>query len=87
MEGGPYFFFSAGLYLQPWKKRFNPEMEDMTVAPVWIRLLSLPGEYWDLDTLNDTGKTLGEFIKVAEQTKVQRYTSFARICVYMDLSK
>ena len=87
MEGGPHFFFSAGLYLRPWKKRFNPETEDMIVAPVWIRLFSLPGEYWDLETLRDIENTLGEFIKVAKQTKAQRYTSFARICVYLDLSK
>ena len=59
----------------------------MTVALVWIRLFSLPGEYWDLETLRDIGNTLGEFIKVAEQTKAHRYTSFARICVYLDLSK
>ena len=45
MEGGPIFFFLAGLYLHPWKERFNPETEDMTVAPIWIRLFSLPGEY------------------------------------------
>ena len=87
MEGGPYFFFSAGLFLRPWKERFNPETEDMTVAPVWIRLFSLPGEYWDLETLRDIGNSLGEFIKVAEQTRLQRYTAFARICVYMDLSR
>ena len=40
-----------------------------------------------MDTLKDIGNTLGEFIKVAEQTKAQRYTSFTRICVYLDLSK
>ena len=86
LEGGTYFFFSAGIYLHPWKEQFNPETEDMTVAPVWIRLFSLPGEYWDMDTLKDIGNTLGEFIKVAEKTRVQRYTSFSRICVYLDLS-
>ena len=26
-------------------------------------------------------------MKVAEQTKAQRYTTFYRICVYLDLSK
>ena len=59
MEGGPYFFFLAGLYLRPWKERFNPETEDMTVAPVWIHLFSLSGEYWDVETLRDIGNTLG----------------------------
>ena len=57
------------------------------MAPIWIRLFSLPGEYWDPDTLRDIGNALGEFIKVSEQTKVHRYTSFSRICVYLDLSK
>ena len=61
-------------------------MEDMTVAPVWIPLFSLSGEYWDLETLRDIGNSLGEFIKVAEQTRIQRFTAFARICVYMELS-
>ena len=41
----------------------------------------------DLDTLKYIRNTLGEFIKVAEQTRAQRYTSFAKICVYLDLSK
>ena len=45
LEGGPYFFFSTGLYLRPWKEHFNPETEDMTVTPVWILLFSLLGEY------------------------------------------
>ena len=34
MEGGPYFFFSVGLYLHPWKDHFNLETEDMMVVPV-----------------------------------------------------
>ena len=59
----------------------------MMVSPAWIHLFSLPSEYRDLDTLKDIKNTLGEFIKVAEHTKVQRYTSFSKICIYMDLSK
>ena len=59
----------------------------MMVSPAWIHLFSLPSEYRDLDTLKDIENTLGEFIKVAEHTKVKRYTSFSRICIYLDLSK
>ena len=57
------------------------------VSQVWIHLFSLLGEYWDMETLRDIGNTMGEFIKIAKQTKIQRYTSFAQICVYMDLSR
>ena len=87
LEGGPYFFFSTGLYLRPWKEHFNLDIEDLKVASVWIRLVGLPGEYWDMGILRDIGNSIGEFLKVVEQTRLQRYTSFARICVYMDLSK
>ena len=51
LEGGPYFFFSAGLFLRPWRERFNLESEDLTVALVWIRLVGFSGEYWDMEIL------------------------------------
>jgi len=86
-EGGPYFFNSAGLYLRYWKEKFNPDKEDLTVAPIWVRLYSLPTEYWLPEILEDIGNTLGNFVKVSEQTKLSRYTSYARICVYMNISK
>ena len=47
MDEGPYFFNFAGLYLWDWVERFNPDKEDFNWAPVWIRMYSLPLEYWD----------------------------------------
>lgn len=86
-EGGPYFFNSFGLYLTDWKPRFNPDKEDFSWAPVWIRMYSLPVEYWREETLADIGNKLGSFIKVATETKTRKYTSYARICVKMHLTK
>ena len=40
-----------------------------------------------MEILRDIGNSLGEFVKIAEKICLQRYTTFARICVYMDLSK
>ena len=59
----------------------------MRISPVWIRLYSLPSEYWDSEILEDLGNCLGKFIKISEQTKIQRYTAYACIHAYMDLSK
>ena len=81
LDEGPYFFNSACLYLRDWVERFNPDTEDFIWAPVWIRMYSLPLEYWDEESLKDIGKGLGEFIKIAEETKLRHYTSYARICV------
>lgn len=48
---GPYIFNSAGLYLRFWMEKFNPDTEDFTRPPLWIRLYSLPQEYWDEEIL------------------------------------
>lgn len=87
IDGGPYFFNSGELFLRAWVERFNPDKEDLSYAPVWIKLYSLPWEYWEETSLQEIGNKLGEFIKVAEDTKLCRYTSYARICVYMDLKQ
>ena len=87
LDGGPYFFNSAGLFLKGWVERFNPDKEDLRNAPVWIRLYSLPWEYWQEETLQEIGNSIREFVKIAEETKLCRYTSYARICVYMDLKQ
>ena len=50
-------------------------------------MYSLPLEYWDEKTLRDIGNGLGVFIKVAKETRLRRYTSYARICVQMLLVK
>lgn len=87
MDEGPYFFNSAGLYLKDWVARFNPDKEDLTWAPVWIQMYSLPDEYWEERLLKEIGNGLGEYIKAAEETKLQRHTSYARICVFMRLDQ
>jgi len=46
-----------------------------------------PLEYWDEESLIAIGNGLGEFIKAAEEIMLCRYTSYARICVYMKLGK
>jgi len=73
--------------LREWIARFNPDKEDLTWGPVWIRMYSLLGEYWDEGILKDIGNGLGEYIKAAEETKLRRYNSYAPICVFMRLDK
>lgn len=65
---GPYFFSSAGLYMRAWKANFVPEKETFTQVPVWIRLFSLPIDYWGLASLKLIGDKLGTFIKASEAT-------------------
>ena len=64
-ENGPYCYNSTGLFLRPSKERFDPDNEKLMIAPVWIRMYSLPTEYWKEEILMDIGNTLGNFIKVS----------------------
>lgn len=68
-------------------ENFSPELEDFTRAHVWIRLYSLQNKYWVSEVFEGVGNTLGRYITTSEITKIGRYTSYARICVYMNVSK
>ena len=35
----------------------------------------------------DIGNTLEDYVKVSEQTRQLRYTSYARLCIYLDISQ
>jgi len=41
---------------------------------------------WDPEILEGIGNTIGSFVKIAESNKRGRYTSYARICVYMNIA-
>jgi len=84
-EGGPYFYAAAGLYMRPWMMNFIQERETFTSVHVWVRLYSLPLDYWQTESLVAKGNKLGRFVKASEATRRGKYTSYARICVDMDL--
>lgn len=83
---GSYFYNSSRLYLTFWKEWFNPDKEDLSIAPVWLQLYSLPCELCQLEILTDIGKPLGVFVKVVHQMKRMRNVSYAHIYVYLDIS-
>ena len=68
-ENGPYLYNSVGIFLRSWKERFNPDKENLMISLVWIRMYSLPTEYWKEEIMTDIGNTLGNFIKVSEKTR------------------
>lgn len=85
-EGGLYFYVVAGLYMRPWMINFFLERETFTLVPIWVRLYSLPLDYWQPESLKVIGNKLGHFLKTLEATMRGKYTSFSHICIEMDLS-
>lgn len=86
-EEGPYFMNNAGLFMRHWEERYNPDAEKLLAAPVWVRLFGLPSEFWNPEILEGIGNSIGAFVKVAESTKRGKFTSYARICVYMNIAE
>jgi hypothetical protein len=85
-EGGPYFHASKGLYIRPWKENFSPEKDTFKKLLVWLRLYSLPLEYWLPSTFESIGNKLGKYVNTAKAILKGRYTSYAIICIEMDVS-
>jgi hypothetical protein len=83
-RSGPYFMGSKGLFLAPWTLDFNPK-DEITAAPVWVRLPHLPMHLWGISSLEDIGNKLGRFLDRAEP-KGDQFTC-ARICVEVNLDK
>jgi len=81
-----YFYYNAGLFMRFWEDRYNPNKEAFLAAPIWVRLFGLPIDFWDSKILEGIGNSIGSFVKIAKTTKKGRYTSYARICVYMNLA-
>jgi len=68
-KGGPYFYNLPGLFLCFWTERFNLEKEDFTHALVWLRLYSLPQEFWLEEILKGIGNTIGIYVKASDVTR------------------
>jgi hypothetical protein len=67
-EGGPYFHALVGLYMQPWKENFSPEKETFKNVILWLRLYSLPLDYWLSSTFEAIGNKLEKYVKTSEET-------------------
>jgi len=50
-------------------------------------MYSLPNELWEDEVMEGIGNMLGNFVKTFEITKKGHYTSYTRICVYINVSK
>lgn len=85
-EEGPHFMNNTGLFMRYWEDRYNPDEEKIMAAPIWVRLFGLLIEFWDPEILEGIGNSIGTFVKVAESMKRGKYTSYARISVYMNIA-
>lgn len=87
LSEGPWLIYDHYLIVRKWAPNFDPDLETIGSAAVWVRLPKLPMEYYDEEILTWMGNRIGTTVKVDLTTSLQSRGKFARICVQVDLGK
>ena len=72
--------------MQLWTPAFDPSMDCISSAPVWVRLPYFPLLFWGYESLHSIGNGLSKFLCRSPDSK-PACSTFARIYVEMDFSK
>ena len=75
------------LRLFEWKVDFDMDNHRNTHAQVWIRLMSLPQEYWMEQTLCEIASAVGTPLVLDNATQKRLFGHYARIHVDIDFSR
>ncbi|KAI9128601.1 hypothetical protein K1719_000084 [Acacia pycnantha] len=87
-QEGPWMIQDHYLIVQRWRPNFNPWKADLQChIAAWIRLLDVPFEFYNVESLRRIGNMIGRMIKVDRSTSIYDKGGFARICVEIDLKQ
>ncbi|KAL8492497.1 hypothetical protein ACS0TY_023903 [Phlomoides rotata] len=81
----PYSTFELGFRLQNWIQDFNPNKACTSLAQVWVRILDLSMEYWQLGILEAMASAFGTLVKIDDCMLHRRMGHYARILVEIDM--
>lgn len=87
LTGGPWRVFGSYLMVQGWSPEFDPMRDEIVTTPVWVRLASIPVNFYHKSILMGIAKGLGKPIKVDLTTLNFERARFARVCVEVNLKK
>ncbi|KAK2967354.1 hypothetical protein RJ640_026368 [Escallonia rubra] len=87
LEQGPWFIGTNYLSVQTWTPNFNPHVLSVSSMAIWIRLNSLPLEYFDREILTLIGKQIGTPLRIDAITNSISKGRFARLCIQVDTSQ
>ncbi|XP_059076573.1 uncharacterized protein LOC131875882 [Cryptomeria japonica] len=79
--GGPWMVGRTFLSLIKWSP--NQELNDsfFDLAPVWVKLSSLPMEFWFEDVFKGISSSFGDLLAIDSMTTARKRLVYARICV------
>lgn len=76
-------WFVAGSYvsIRVWEPNFVPAKSKIAFTAIWVRLHSLPIEFYDKTILEKIGRRIGCLLKIDACTTSSLKGRYARICV------
>jgi len=86
-RGRPWFVDSFKFVLSSWVPFFDPFSVCIGRIDQWLRVPRLPWEFWDLDTVTNLLKPVGNVIKVDQNTLLRLKGKFTRVCVNLDITE
>ncbi|KAF7833066.1 uncharacterized protein G2W53_015399 [Senna tora] len=87
-QEGPWMVADHYLVVQRWRPNFCPkDANEVTRIAAWVRIPSLPLEFYNVRRLNRIGGLIGKTLKVDPTTSLTSRGKFARICVEINLKK
>ncbi|XP_054801608.1 uncharacterized protein LOC129305663 [Prosopis cineraria] len=87
-QEGPWMIDDHYLLVQKWRPNFNPWKADtQRRIAAWIRIMDLPVELYNVESLRRIGNMVGRTLKIDLSTSILDMGAFRRICVELDLSQ
>ncbi|CAN0880334.1 hypothetical protein LINGRAHAP2_LOCUS13613 [Linum grandiflorum] len=82
---GPWLVSDHYVISEEWRPNFEPGYAQVHKIRAWVRLPSLPLEYFDAEILSMIGDKLGKTVRIDGTTLKGNRGNYARICVKVDL--
>lgn len=86
-SGGPWKFENQLLRLTKWEPDFDPDIQRISHAIVWVKFPKLKQQYWDYEILMSMGRCLGYPIGIDKPTTERDFGFYVSVLVDLDLSK
>ncbi|KAI9121312.1 hypothetical protein K1719_008345 [Acacia pycnantha] len=88
LQEGPWMIADHYLLVQRWRPNFNPwKVDSQKRVAVWVRILDLPHELYNVESIRRIGNMIGKTLKIDRTTAFLEKGGFARMCVEVDLQR
>ena len=87
LKGGLWFISQHFLAIKPWELKFSASEADLSQVAVWVRLLGLPIEFYELEVLKKIRSAKGPVLCINSHTMANARGRYARLCVQVRIDK